>query len=113
MRKYASPITIVILIGALSCSVFCQCKYAWGWDVVFRGDVVWAMELAVQYRGHWDERNEWPDPQTLLTRLTFSGSEQANGKRIDYYDCGLEARYRLEVHLGDDGSIEFYCREKQ
>jgi hypothetical protein len=77
--------------------------------MVYRGDMGYVADLGVQYVSFRSEHGVWPKPEEILSRLHFRDSSTRDTERIDRYDCGRYAAYTLEVHLQEDGKVQFYC----
>jgi hypothetical protein len=83
-----------------------------GWSMIFTGDMTYASDVAAQYVALRRDHGHWPKPDEIHSRLVFHGSETNGKERIDKYRCGLYGHYLWEVHLHQDGGIDFHCGKK-
>lgn len=109
MKRYRALI-IGLLLGA--CLAGLALNRVWvglGWDMVYRGDMVYASDLVAQYSMHRAVHGAWPAPEDIVSRLHYRDTTSRGTNRVDRYDCGRYAAYTLEICLSPDGKMEFYC----
>lgn len=79
------------------------------WDLTFRAGMSYGADAAGQYTKYHAVHGKWPAQNEVVTRLQFLGSATQPDRRVDRYACGPYGEYTLEVHLKNDGKVEFYC----